>query len=53
MIKSFTFAASATALLAAPLSAQSNFDEVEITAEEVAPGIAVLFGAGGNIGARS
>lgn len=30
--------------------AQRNFDEVEIKAEEVAPGIAVLFGAGGNIG---
>lgn len=30
--------------------AQGNFDNVEITTQEVAPGIAVLFGAGGNIG---
>ncbi len=48
-----TFAAS-TSLLAASaavsVSAQRDFDSVEITAEEVAPGIAVLFGAGGNIG---
>jgi glyoxylase-like metal-dependent hydrolase (beta-lactamase superfamily II) len=35
--------------LAAPLSAQGNFDQVQITAEELAPGVAVLFGAGGNI----
>ena len=44
-----TLAATA-AILAAPTAAQRNFDEVEITAEQVAPGIAVLFGAGGNIG---
>ena len=50
MTKSFAFAAGAIALVAAPLSAQRNFDEIEITAEQVAPGIAVLFGAGGNIG---
>ena len=50
MTRSFAFAAGAIALLAAPLSAQRNFDDVEITAEEVAPGFAVLFGAGGNIG---
>ena len=30
--------------------AQGAFSSVEITAEEIAPGIAVLFGAGGNIG---
>lgn len=36
--------------LSASASAQRNFDDVEIKAEEVAPGIAVLFGAGGNIG---
>ena len=36
--------------LASPLAAQRGFDDVEITAEEIAPGIAVLFGAGGNIG---
>lgn len=37
-------------LLASPAIAQRNFDNVEIKTEEVAPGIAVLFGAGGNIG---
>ena len=37
-------------VLASPVQAQRNFDEVEVTAETVAPGIAVLFGAGGNIG---
>lgn len=31
-------------------TAQRNFDEVEIRTERIAPGIAVLFGAGGNIG---
>ena len=35
--------------VASPLGAQGRFDQVEITAEEIAPGIAVLFGAGGNI----
>ena len=38
------------ALVAAPASAQRNFDDVEIKAENVAPGVAVLFGTGGNIG---
>ncbi|EAQ30180.1 putative secreted hydrolase [Erythrobacter sp. NAP1] len=37
-------------ILASPLTAQTNWDSVEVTAEEVAPGIAVLFGRGGNIG---
>ena len=32
-----------------PAHAQRNFDAVEIKAQTVAPGIAVLFGAGGNI----
>lgn len=38
--------------LAAPASAQEadRFADVEIRAEQLAPGIAVLFGAGGNIG---
>lgn len=35
---------------AVPAAAQSDFDKVEIRAEEIAPGVAVLFGAGGNIG---
>jgi len=30
--------------------AQSDFDKVEITAQEIRPGVAVLFGEGGNIG---
>ncbi|MDC0886891.1 MBL fold metallo-hydrolase [Altererythrobacter sp.] len=49
--KTFASLFGLTALaLATSASAQRNFDNVEITAEEVAPGIAVLFGAGGNIG---
>lgn len=40
----------ATPLLAVPSYAQRNLDEVEIRTEQVAPGVAVLFGAGGNIG---
>ncbi|WP_118856859.1 MBL fold metallo-hydrolase [Sphingomonas mesophila] len=44
----------AAALLAAaatgPAAAQQNFDKVEIKVERVAPGVAVLFGSGGNIG---
>ena len=41
----------ATALLAAPLPAlsQTDWSKVEIKTESVAPGLAVLFGAGGNI----
>ena len=51
MIRSFHVAIAAFAMvLAAPGFAQRDFDAVEITSEEVAPGIAVLFGAGGNIG---
>lgn len=33
-----------------PASAQNDFSDVEIEAQELAPGIAVLFGQGGNIG---
>ena len=42
----------ATVLMALtlPAAAQQNFDAVEIRTERVAPNIAVLFGAGGNIG---
>lgn len=36
--------------LAAPAIAQQNLDSVQIRVERVAPGVAVLFGAGGNIG---
>jgi len=35
---------------AAPAAAQPNMDAVQIRVEQVAPGVAVLFGAGGNIG---
>ena len=37
-------------VLTTSASAQRNFDDVEIKAKEIAPGVAVLFGAGGNIG---
>lgn len=40
----------ATALAAAPACAQRDFSGVDIKVEPLAPGIAVLFGAGGNIG---
>ncbi len=41
----------AAALLgAAPAAAQQDFSKVEIKVEKLAPGVAVLFGAGGNIG---
>lgn len=40
----------AATMLVSPASAQRDFSEVEITTEEIAPGVAVLFGAGGNIG---
>jgi glyoxylase-like metal-dependent hydrolase (beta-lactamase superfamily II) len=38
------------ACLAGPAAAQSDFSAVEIKVEQLAPGVAVLFGAGGNIG---
>ena len=37
-------------LTAAPARAQQDFSKVKITVERLAPGVAVLFGAGGNIG---
>jgi glyoxylase-like metal-dependent hydrolase (beta-lactamase superfamily II) len=43
-------AVSCLALIAAPASAQRDWSNVEIRVEQVAPGVAVLFGAGGNIG---
>ncbi|MEM7664490.1 MAG: MBL fold metallo-hydrolase [Pseudomonadota bacterium] len=39
----------ATTSLVAPAHAQRDLSQVEIKTEEVAPGVAVLFGAGGNI----
>lgn len=38
------------AFLAAPAFAQRDFSAVEVKIERIAPGVAVLFGAGGNIG---
>jgi cyclase len=35
---------------AAPAAAQQDFSKVEVRIERLAPGVAVLFGAGGNIG---
>lgn len=35
---------------AAPAAAQQDFSKVEVKVERLAPGVAVLFGAGGNIG---
>ena len=37
-------------LTTAPVAAQQDFSKVEVKAEQLAPGVAVLFGAGGNIG---
>ena len=42
--------AGAAVLLASPVHAQRDFSQVQVTAQELAPGIAVLFGSGGNIG---
>ena len=44
------YALVAAALLTTSASAQQDFSKVEIKAEKLAPGVAVLFGAGGNIG---
>jgi glyoxylase-like metal-dependent hydrolase (beta-lactamase superfamily II) len=38
------------ATTATPAAAQQDFSKVEVKVERVAPGVAVLFGAGGNIG---
>lgn len=37
-------------LVAAPAAAQPDLSKVEVKVEKIAPGVAVLFGAGGNIG---
>ncbi len=37
-------------VIASTASAQRDFSTVEVTAQEIAPGVAVLFGSGGNIG---
>jgi glyoxylase-like metal-dependent hydrolase (beta-lactamase superfamily II) len=38
------------AVIATPAAAQQDFSKIEVKVERVAPGVAVLFGAGGNIG---
>jgi glyoxylase-like metal-dependent hydrolase (beta-lactamase superfamily II) len=43
-------AAAALLACAAPAAAQQDMSKVEIKVEKIAPGVAVLFGAGGNIG---
>ncbi len=40
----------ALAFLAVPAAAQNDLAKVEVKVEKIAPGVAVLFGAGGNIG---
>ncbi len=45
-----TIFAAGTVCFTTPALAQRDFSEVEIRTEELAPGVAVLFGAGGNIG---
>ncbi len=42
--------AAALMLAAAPVASQRDFSKVEVKVEKLAPGVAVLFGAGGNIG---
>jgi cyclase len=46
----FVTAAAAVALTAGPACAQSSEPDVTIKVEKIAPGVAVLFGQGGNIG---
>jgi glyoxylase-like metal-dependent hydrolase (beta-lactamase superfamily II) len=50
MFKQVSMAAAMAACLAAPAAAQEDFSKVEVKAENLAPGVSVLFGAGGNIG---
>lgn len=46
---SLTAALAVTFLSAGPAAAQVDYSKVEIKAQTVAPGVAVLFGAGGNM----
>lgn len=50
MIKRLFAAALLTTATTSPLYAQQDFSKVEVKAENLAPGVSVLFGAGGNIG---
>ncbi len=46
----YLFAGAAALSLAGAGFAQQNFDAVQVRAETIRPGVAVLFGSGGNIG---
>ncbi len=50
MNRNFVAGLSLFLFAAAPAAAQNDMEKVEVTAEQLAPGVAVLFGAGGNIG---
>ena len=50
MIKRLFAAALLTTVVGSTLYAQQDFSKVEVKAENLAPGVSVLFGAGGNIG---
>ncbi|HEY0326587.1 MAG TPA: MBL fold metallo-hydrolase, partial [Allosphingosinicella sp.] len=45
-----SFLAALVLAVAAPAAAQDNLANVQVRVERIAPGVAVLFGAGGNIG---
>jgi cyclase len=49
-MKTFALATAASMLVSTVAHAQQDYSKVEIKAEQLAPGVAVLFGAGGNIG---
>jgi cyclase len=49
-MKAITSALALVLCLAAPAAAQQDMSKVEIKPQQLAPGVAVLFGAGGNIG---
>lgn len=50
MLRKLTLALAVGGLLAGAASAQRDLRNAQVTSEEIAPGVAVLFGAGGNIG---
>jgi len=50
MIRRTVLSAAVAVLMVTTASAQRDLRNVEVTSEEIAPGAAVLFGAGGNIG---
>ncbi|MGL5839200.1 MAG: MBL fold metallo-hydrolase [Sphingorhabdus sp.] len=50
MLKRTLATAILSVILAVPLRAQQDLSKVEIKTQQLAPGVAVLFGAGGNIG---